>query len=162
MRKILFILIICGLASCTLFESTDKKTQKLVEEGLLQIDWSEVDDYPLFSVCDETVSKEKQKHCFEEKLILHLSKDLREFQLISEKEIKEVIYLDFIVDKTGTISIANIENKEAIGNQITEFNSRIEESLNSLPRIEPALKKFESKGIPVSAKFRIPIFLNSK
>ena len=162
MRKILIILILCGFTSCTLFESTDKKTQKLVEEELLQIDWSDVDDYPLFNDCDETVSKEKQKHCFEEKLILHLSKDLKEFQLTSEKEIKDVIFLDFIVDKTGAISIVNIENKEIFGNQMEDFQRRVEKSLNSLPRIEPALKKFENRGIPVSAKFRIPIFLNSK
>ncbi|MFS4493248.1 hypothetical protein [Maribacter sp. 2308TA10-17] len=158
MRKLFTILILCVFTSCSLFESTEKKTQKLVEKELLQIDWTDVDDYPLFSDCDETVSKTLQKSCFEQKIILHLSADLQEFRLTSQKEIEDVIFLDFVIENTGDISIVEIENKEIFGSQMADFNARIERSLKSLPRIEPALKR----GIPVSAKFRIPIFLNSK
>lgn len=158
MRKLLTILILCGLTSCSLFESKDEKTQKLVDKELLQIDWSDVDDYPLFSACDETVSKALQKTCFEEKLLLHLSKDLQEFQLTSETEIKDVVFLDFKIENDGSITIVNIENKEIFGSQMEKFEAKVVSSLKSLPSIEPALKR----GIPVSAKFRIPIFLNSK
>jgi len=158
MRKLLMILVLCGFTSCSLFESKDEKTQKLVEQELLQIDWSDVDDYPLFEDCDETVSKPLQKKCFEEKLLLHLSRGLREFQLTSETEIEDVVFLDFKIEHNGSITILNIENKEIFGAQMTKFEDQIVKSLKSLPRIEPALKR----GIPVSAKFRIPIFLNSK
>lgn len=158
MRKLLTIFILCGLTSCSLFESKDEKTQKLVDNEMLQIDWSDVDDYPLFSDCDETVSKALQKTCFEEKLLLHLSKDLQEFQLTSETEIKDVVFLDFKIENDGSITIVNIENKEIFGSQMEKFEAKVVSSLKSLPSIEPALKR----GIPVSAKFRIPIFLNSK
>lgn len=158
MRKLLTILILCGFTSCSFFESQDKKTQKLVEHELQQIDWSDVDDYPLFSDCDETVSKILQKNCFEEKLLLHLSADLQEFQLTSETEIKDVVFLDFKIENDGSIIVVNIENKEIFGSQMEKFEDKVANSLKNLPRIEPALKR----GIPVSAKFRIPIFLNSK
>lgn len=158
MRKFLTVLVLCGFTSCNLFESKEEKTQKLVEQELHHIDWSNVDYYPLFSDCDETASKAQQKTCFEEKLVFHLSVDLQEFQLISEAKIKDVVFLDFIVESDGSISIINIENQEIFGNQMEDFNARVVKSLNSLPRIEPALKR----GIPVRAKFRIPIFLNSK
>jgi len=158
MRNFLMVLVLCGFTSCSLFESTEKKTQKLVEKELQEIDWSDVDDYPLFGDCDELVSKPIQKKCFEEKLLLHLSADLQEFQLMSETEIKDVVFLDFKIENDGTITILNIENKEIFGSQMKKFEDRVAESLKSLPRIEPALKR----GIPVSAKFRIPIFLNSK
>lgn len=158
MRKLLTILILCGFTSCSFFESQDKKTQKLVENELQQIDWSDVDDYPLFSDCDETVSKILQKNCFEEKLLLHLSADLQEFQLTSETEIKDVVFLDFKIENDGSIIVVNIENKEIFGSQMEKFEDKVANSLKNLPRIEPALKR----GIPVSAKFRIPIFLNSK
>lgn len=158
MRTFLMVLVVCGFTSCSLFESRESKTQKLVERELQQIDWTDVDDYPLFSDCDETVSKALQKTCFEEKLILHLSTGLQDFQLTSEKQVKDVIFLDFMIENDGNVSILNIENKELFGNQMAEFNRRIEESIDGLPRIEPALKR----GVPVRAKFRIPIFLNSK
>ncbi|TMM58373.1 hypothetical protein FEE95_02780 [Maribacter algarum] len=158
MRKLLMVLVLCGFTSCSLFESTEKKTQKLVEKELLEIDWTDVDDYPLFSDCDELLSKEIQKQCFEEKLLLHLSADLQEFQLTSETEIKDVVFLDFRIENDGAITIINIENKEIFGSQMEKFEDKVAKSLKSLPRIEPALKR----GIPVSAKFRIPIFLNSK
>lgn len=158
MRKLLLILVLCGFTSCSLFESKEEKTQKLVDKELQQIDWSDVDDYPLFSDCDETVSKTLQKNCFEQKILLHLSTDLKAFQLRSEKQVEEVIFLDFIVENNGNISIESIDNKEVFGGQMAEFNSRVKRSLKRLPRIEPALKR----GIPVRAKFRIPIFLNSK
>ncbi len=152
------VLVLSGCTSCSLFESKDKKTQKLVEQELQQIDWSDVDDYPLFSDCDELVSKEMQKKCFEEQLLSHLSADLQEFQLTSETEIKDVVFLDFRIENDGIITILDIENKEIFGPQMEKFEDKVAESLKSLPRIEPALKR----GIPVSANFRIPIFLNSK
>jgi hypothetical protein len=158
MHKLLLILVLCGFTSCSLFESKEEKTQKLVDKELQQIDWSDVDDYPLFSDCDETVSKMLQKGCFEEKILLHLSADLKAFQLHSDKKVEEVIFLDFVIENNGDISIESIDNKEIFGKQMPEFNARVKRSLKSLPRIEPALKR----GIPVRAKFRIPIFLKSK
>ncbi len=152
------VLVLCGFTSCSLFESKEKKTQKLVEKELQEIDWTDVDDYPLFNDCDELLSKEIQKQCFEEKLLLHLSADLQEFQLTSETEIKDVVFLDFRIENDGEITIVDIENKEIFGSQMEKFEDKVAKSLKSLPRIEPALKR----GIPVSAKFRIPIFLNSK
>lgn len=158
MRKFLMVLVLCGFTSCSLFESKEKKTQKLIEQELQQIDWSDVDNYPLFNDCDESVSKTLQKNCFEEKLLLHLSADLQEFQLTSETEIKDVVFLDFRIENDGSITVVNIENKEIFGSQMRKFEDKVTKSLQRLPRIEPALKR----GIPVSAKFRIPIFLNSK
>ena len=158
MRKFILVLILCGFTSCGLFESKEEKTQKLVEKELQQIDWTNVDHYPLFDECDETASKLKQKTCFEEKLVLHLSSDLQQFEIVSERQVKDVIFIDIIVQSDGSITVLNIENQEVFQEQQKEFEQLVENSLNSLPRIEPALKR----GVPVRAKFRIPIFLNSK
>jgi len=157
MRKFLLILVVLGFASCNLFESKEKRTQKLVSEQLLKIDWSDVDAYPLFSDCDEFNSKPVQKKCFEDKMLAHLSQQLQGFQIISENEIKEVVYLDFSIESDGTITIVNLANQEVLGSQRKEFENKVAKGLKSLPKIEPALKE----GIPIRAKFRIPIVLNS-
>ncbi len=157
MRKSLMVLVLCGLASCGFFESKEKKTQKLVEKELREIDFNDVDDYPLFDDCDETATKEQQKKCFEEQLLSHLSMALNEFEFTADKKTKDTVFLDFIIENDGSIPILNIENKEALGEQVYEFENVITNSINSLPRLEPALKR----GVPVRAKFRVPIVLNS-
>lgn len=150
------ILIICGFTSCNFFESADEKTQELVSQELQSIDWTDVDKYPLFNDCDETVTKVLQKKCFTETLSLHFAMTLQEFQPILNRMVNDTVFIDFVLENTGDISIMNIHNKELLQGQMQEFEEKITESLTSLPRIEPALKR----GIPVSTKFRIPIVIN--
>ncbi len=158
MQRLFWIVILCSITSCSLFDTKEEKMQKLVNEKLLQIDWSDVDAYPLFSDCDETVTKTLQRICFEKKILSHLSADLKAFSLKSEKEVDSVIYLDFRIKNDGNVHIVAIENKEILGRQKKEFVALLTKSLKSLPTIYPALKR----GVPVNTKFRMPILLNSK
>ena len=108
MQKFVLSIIFMGLlVSCELFESKEDKTQKLVNEELLAIDWNDVDQYPLFEDCDETAPK--------------------------------------------------VEEKTSVLNEISDFNSKISESLNDLTTVAPALKR----GNPVSLRFRLPLVLNT-
>ncbi|MDC6350253.1 hypothetical protein PP178_01715 [Zeaxanthinibacter sp. PT1] len=158
MRK-LGIIIFCGLlSSCAWFESPEVQTQKMVAAELESINWNDVDQYPLFLDCDETVPKAVQRACFERTLLKHFSEILSEFEFELANDVADTLYVDFLVDKTGAISVLDMEENAAIRNQIPEFNGVIIESLKSLPKLEPALKR----GIPVSAKFRVPIILNTK
>lgn len=158
MRKLLILSCLYLLSSCNLFTSTEVKTQRLVEKELQAINWNDVDQYPLFGDCDETVSKFAQKECFENTLLLHFSMILQEFEFILDKDVEEVVYVDFLVDKEGKMTVLNIDKNSIIQEQIPEFDGIISRSLKSLPPVEPALKR----GIPVNAKCRIPIILNSE
>lgn len=148
----------CLFASCKWFDSRETRTRKLVQAELKSIDWNDVDQYPLFSDCDETNAKEAQKNCFEQTLLLHFSSTLHDFEFVLDQEVDDVIYVDFLVDREGAISVLDIERNDAVQDQIPEFNGVITQSLKSLPRLAPALKR----GIPVNAKFRIPLVLNTK
>ncbi len=145
------------MASCNWFASREAKTQKLVEAELQSIDWNDVDQYPLFDDCDETVTKIIQRECFENTLLLHFSMTLQDFEFVLDKDVDDSIYVDFLVNKEGSVTVLDIEQNSAVQEQIPEFNGIITQSLKSLPRVEPALKR----GIPVDAKFRIPIVLNT-
>ena len=158
MQKFLILLVVCGFTSCDFFESKDAKTQKLVNQEMLNIDWNDVDQYPLFSKCDETVTKVLQKKCFEETLFLHILKMLQENEFTVDQEVKDTVYVEFISESNGSITVLNISNSEIFGSRKPEFNEKIEQSLNSLPPLEPALKR----GIPIRSKFRIPIVINPK
>jgi hypothetical protein len=89
--------------------------------------------------------------------LLHFSSTLHDFEFVLDQDVDDVIYVDFLVDKDGAISVLDIEKNAAVQDQIPEFNGVITQSLKSLPRLAPVLKR----GIPVNAKFRIPLVLNT-
>ena len=155
MRKFMLVLVLCGFTSCNFFDSKEKKTQELVQKELNEIDWNDVDSYPLYDDCDENLTKTAQRECFENELLKHCSKTLKEFEFILDSDIDPSVLVDFLVDKNGRISILDIEKDTAIDKQMPEFEEIIRQSLRRMPPLEPALKR----GIPVKAKFRIHIVL---
>lgn len=158
MRNLSIFLMLSLLAACNWSASREEKTQELVSQEIQSIDWEDVDKYPLFADCDETVSKQEQKSCFMETLLLHFSTTLQESEFVLHEEVKDTIFIDFVMEDTGSITLMDIHNDEALRKQLPDFEKRIKKSLGNLPKIEPALKR----GIPVSAKFRIPIVLSSQ
>lgn len=143
--------------ACTLFSSKEKRTQKLVAKEMEQIDWNTLDHYPLFVECDELMTAESQRSCFEDSMVKRLSEGLAEYDLILEDQVSTVIYIDLLVDMEGKIKVADMERNPDILAQIPDFNRMIQREINELPQVEPALKR----GVPVNVKFRIPIELNT-
>ena len=158
MRKFWVILMVLGATSCDFFISKDRKTEELVNKELQEIDWNEVDNYPLFENCDETLTKTGQRTCFETEFIKHCSKTLRVFEFVIDSDINPAVRVDFLVDEKGKITVIDIRKDSAIDAQMPEFDGIIAQSLKALPPLAPALKR----GIPVKVKFRIPIILNRK
>jgi len=158
MRKLLFLFFLFGLlCSCELFESKEEKTQKLVNEELMAIDWNDVDQYPHFDNCDETATKQAQKECFESVMLDFFSKALSGLTFEVDHELHDTVYIDFLVDEHGFISVLNVEEKTDVLNEISDFNHKISERLNDLTTVAPALKR----GNPVSLRFRLPLVLNT-
>jgi len=143
--------------ACSLFSSKEKRTQKLVAKEMEQIDWNTLDHYPLFVECDELMTAESQRSCFEDSMVKRLSEGFAEYDLILDDQVSTVIYIDLLVDMEGKIKVADMERNPDILAQIPDFNRMIQREINELPQVEPALKR----GVPVNVKFRIPIELNT-
>ena len=157
MRFYLALFGLCLISSCNWLVPKEEKTRRLVQQELSSINWNDVDQYPMFQTCDETISKEEQRICFEEELLDHFSRTLSDFEFILKEDVGDTIYVDFLVERDGSITVLDIEDQMAVQDQIPEFNAIITQSLKSLPEVQPALKR----GMPVSAKFRIPLELNT-
>lgn len=156
MRKFL-VLCCCGLlASCELFMSKEDKTRKMVNEELLAIDWNDVDQYPLFDNCDETATKNVQRDCFQSEMLNHFSQALDSLQFEVQADMNDTMYVDFLVDEHGFITVVNMEENQNILNEIKDFNAAIALKLKDLT-VAPALKR----GTPVSLRFRLPIVVNT-
>ncbi len=158
MQKYVLLLIFMGLfVSCELFESKEDKTQKLINAELLAIDWNDVDQYPLFDRCDETATKQAQRECFQNVMLDSFSNALDSLEFQVNEDLNDTVYIDFVIDEHGFISILNVEEKTSVLNEITDFNTKVSELLNDLTTVAPAIKR----GNPVSLRFRLPLVLNT-
>ena len=146
-----------GLGSCEWFPSQQARTRQLVDAEMQAIDWNQLDQFPLFDACDETASRLGQQECFQNTLTLHLSMALQDFEFRSENALHDTLYVDFLVDNKGGISVLTIGENPDLAAENPEFKNIVSRSLRSLPRLEPALKR----GIPVAAQFRIPLVLKT-
>lgn len=152
-----FIFCTLLLTSCDFFATQDQKTQDMVNKELLTIDWNEVDSYPLFDNCDETVSKADQRACFETTMLQHFSTAFSDLEYAVQNDLNEELSIDFLIDEHGFITISEVEENDAITTAIPGFYNEINSRLNDLTTVKPAHKR----GIPVSVKFRLPIVLNT-
>jgi len=118
---------------------------------------NDIDQYPLFDNCNELATKEEQKICFENTLINQFSKVFQAHEFTLDKDLKETVYIDFLIDNTGAIFILKIDKSPQLAQQIPNLDAIVKECLKGVPFVEPALKR----GIPVSAKFRIPLAFNT-
>ncbi|MEX0314763.1 MAG: hypothetical protein AB3N18_11340 [Allomuricauda sp.] len=157
MRKLILLSFLGLFASCELFTSKEEQTKNRVNEELLAIDWNDVDQYPLFDDCDETVAKQVQQECFQTVILGYFSKALDSLQFQVDKDLNDTVYVHFIIDEHGFISVTEVEENQAVLNEIEDFNTKISNQLNDLTTVRPALKR----GIPVSLRFKLPIVLNT-
>ena len=156
-RVLCVLLLACSVNACDLFESQQTRTRQLVDAEMQGIDWNQLDQFPLFDACDETASKADQQECFQKTLTLHLSMALQDFDFRADTALHDTLYVDFLVDNQGGISVLSVDENQALAAKNPEFENIVSRSLRSLPRLQPALKR----GIPVAARFRLPLVVKT-
>ena len=146
------------LVSCEFFMSKEERTQRMVNQELLAIDWDDVDQYPLFENCDESSSKLMQKSCFQENMLHYLGAAFNDINYQVEEELQDTVNIDLLIDEHGFITLLNIEQPATILEQLPNFQEDVGDRLNDLTTVAPALKR----GVPVSVRVRLPLILKTK
>lgn len=157
MQRWLYLAIFLLLASCQYFLSQEERTQQLVDKELMAIDWDDVDQYPLFTACDEDVSKSEQKYCFEARLMEHVAKAFEDLEINVDHELNETVFVDLKIDEHGFITVLNVTEGKGLAQQLPNFGEEVSKRLNDLTTVAPALKQ----GTPVSITMRLPLVLNT-
>ena len=157
MRKFSAFFLLLLMISCEYFGLHKSNKEELVQNEMKNINWNDVDKYPLFEYCDETASKKKQKECFQSILTNNILNSISENNIEVSKSINDTIHVQLLVSNKGVVTILNIEKSELIAQEIPQLNRYIATSIQRLPKIYPALKR----DIPVSAKFSLPIILKA-
>lgn len=140
----IFILLICG--SCRQDNFQKINAEEIVDKELKSINFSEVDQFPLFKTCDETASRQAQKACFEQELHKWLKPHLDSIPYQNIK--KDSINLHLSIHANGKISLDSLSSK-------SELVEIFHDIFNHSPKIYPAQKR----GVPVKVSFQLPVIL---
>ena len=139
------------------FISHNKTTLRNTTLADLEIDFSDVDVYPLFMDCNNCDTSDKQNLCFEMELIRRLQKLTSKNVLDASGQVNDTVMVDILVNTEGKISIVKIYKNDIIAKQIPELDSLLYKSIASLPAaVQPSLKR----GIPVNSMFKLPILVS--
>ena len=155
MRPIVFLLILLLATSCNYFEKKKVYSEDLLEEELQTFNWKEVDTYPTFDNCDSITVKEDSKMCFQNTLITNVNKFLADQNIIVSNDVNDTIRLKIIINNTGFLEVESIKIQPETLIEIPEIDSLLRQSLKSIPKIYPAIKR----GQQVTTVFELPVIV---
>ncbi len=139
----------------SIIESTETDNDEIIEvddvsieEDDLDVDvpFAVIEDVPIFPGC-ESVSKDKMRDCFQEKIDKHIKRNFRYPEVAMELGIQGRVFVTFIIDKDG--SITNILMRGPDKNLEKEAHRII----SVLPKMTPG----KQRGRAVRVPFSIPI-----
>ncbi len=153
LRLFFAILFISFFTSCDFISPKNSRLQNLVYLDTI-IDYNSVDVYPLLTACNSCDTNIKQNQCFEKELLKSLKVNFEENNLKADKQVTDTVFVDILVDNKGKISVTKIYESPEVLSEIPNFDTILRKSIQKLPvAIQPSLKR----GIPVNAKFKLPV-----
>lgn len=155
MRPIVFLLILLLATSCDYFEKKKVHSEDLLEEELKTFNWNEVDTYPTFSSCDSITVKEDSKICFQQTLIGSVNQFLEAQNIVVSEDINDTIRLKIVINNKGVLEVESIKVQPETLVQIPGIDSLLRQSLKTIPKIHPAIKR----GQQVTTAFELPVIV---
>jgi hypothetical protein len=143
--------------SCQYFETDKISKETFYQEELKTIDWKDVDQYPVFSKCENFTEKTEQKNCFENTLSFHLQQAFTNNNAISVRDLNDTVTVKFTISNTGKLSIMEMKITGTIKAEFPLLYNWLEESIDTLHPAAPAYKR----GIPVATQFTLPIIIKT-
>ena len=158
MKKVSGFLILVLLFSCTYFDVKKTSSEVILNEELQTFNWSEVDEYPSFSSCDTSLSKQAKIECFQKTMTNHIYRNLENENFMVVKDINDTIMIQFQISETGKLSLLSLKIDTITQQEIPQIKNIIIKSIETLPKIYPAIKR----GQQVKTEFKLPIIINVK
>lgn len=143
------------LVSCNYFDVKKTTSDAILNEELKTFNWSDVDEYPSFASCNDDVSKEEKKHCFQNTLIAIITNKIQRDTIVVSQDINDTIFMKFQISETGILSLMEAKIDSVTLHEIPNIKELLKNSLHSLPEIYPAIKR----GQQVKTAFTLPVII---
>lgn len=155
--RCIFLIFLFTLSSCQFFDTEKVSSDAILEEEMKSINWKDIDAYPLFENCKESLDKLEQRNCFTNTLNYVIINAISEEDLVSVRDLRDTLKIHFSVEKTGRILIAGIEIDSVFNQEFPNVEKRIRLAMDSVQPISPAYKR----GIPVETEFFLPVVIHT-
>lgn len=156
MRNLLVFVFILSLTSCEYFNVNKTSSEAILEEELETFNWNDVDEYPSFSKCDSSISKNERTLCFQETITKNITGYLQKERIVVTQDINDTIVLQFQVSQKGELALLQAKIDSLTTQEIPNIRLLLNRSLDSLPKIFPAIKR----GQQVTTEFNLPIVIH--
>ena len=156
MRYSLVFIFILLITSCDYFNVKKISSEAILKEELETFNWNDVDEYPSFKACDSSTVKEDRTICFQQTITNNITSYLQKEQIVVTQDINDTIMLYFQVYKKGELLLLQSKIDSLTTQEIPNINQLLINSLDSLPKIFPAIKR----GQHVTTEFKLPIVIH--
>ena len=155
MNRLFAFLYLMMLCSRDFIESKKVYSKDILEEELQTFNWQDVDEYPTFDSCDTKLDRVNRRLCFENTLGSILNEKLSQYTIVVSEEIHDTIQLKIRIDSKGILVVNDVESKPATRKAIPQLDSLLRHSLDTLPKIYPAIKRSQQ----VTTQFSLPVII---
>ena len=155
MNRVIAFLFLILFCSCEFIEKKKVYSNDILKEELQAFNWNDVDEYPSFDVCQGASDKAAKKACFETTLRQILNENLSRYQIIVSEEIHDTVQLKISIDSKGVFVVNDIISSDLTQAEIPQLDSLLRKSLDSLPKIYPAIKRSQQ----VKTQFNLPVII---
>tara|TARA_R110002050_G_scaffold179172_1_gene312576 strand:+ start:316 stop:795 length:480 start_codon:yes stop_codon:yes gene_type:complete len=156
-QRLIFVFLLILATSCQFFETEKVTSEKIFQEEIEAIDWKEVDRYPSFSNCENTLEKPEQKECFISTISTHLYKSINHEDIVAVREVYDTVKINFEISSNGQLQILEIRMDTLLKKEFPRLENWIKQSIDSLQPIAPAYKR----GVPVKTQFTLPVIIKT-
>lgn len=150
----LFLLFLV-ITSCDYFDVKKTSSEAILNEELKTFNWSEVDEYPSFSICESEPSKAAKKSCFQNTLVQAITENIKTDTIIVSQNLSDTLVIKFQISDKGKLSVLDFKVDSIALSEIPNIRQLINSGLDSLPRIYPAIKR----GQQVKTEFTLPVVI---
>ena len=138
----------------TVIESTETDQDEIIIEEIeveeefedIDVPFAVIEDVPIFPGC-ESVAKSQRRACFQEQMNKHIRRNFRYPEIAQEMGIQGRVYVNFIIDKDGSISNIRMRGPDK------NLENEAQRIISRLPQMTPG----KQRGRPVRVPFSIPI-----
>ncbi len=107
-----------------------------------------VESVPIFPGCEDKVSNAEKRNCFQQQIMLYVSRNFEFPEMARQMGIQGRVYVDFVIEKNGSFS--NIQVIRGVDPLLDDEAVRV---VKSMPKVQPA----KQRGKPVRMRFTLPI-----
>lgn len=157
MKQIALVLVFILVSSCNYLDVKKTSSEAILNEELKTFNWSEVDVYPAFSSCDNEQSEEAKKLCFQNTLRQVIYEQIKSDTIVVSESFKDTIHIKFQISEKGKLSVVNMTIDSITLKEIPNIKTLLHGSLDSLPKIYPAIKR----GQQIKTEFTLPVVIQA-